>query len=101
MTRSTINLPVLEGTPPQARPAFALPESARTQPHRFHTMIKPTGAACNLDCSYCFYLHKTDLLGHGHASRMTEEVLEEHIRQYIEGQSGEEVVFSWQGASPR
>lgn len=25
---------------------------------RFHVMAKPTGSACNLDCSYCFYLHK-------------------------------------------
>lgn len=25
---------------------------------RFHVMAKPTGSTCNLDCSYCFYLHK-------------------------------------------
>ena len=63
-------------------------------------MIKPIGAICNLDCTYCFYLHKTELLGHGHSSRMSDEVLEEHIRQYIEGQTGEQVVFSWQGGEP-
>ena len=36
-----------------------LPDGDR---YRFHTMIKPSGAQCNLDCSYCFYLHKEDLL---------------------------------------
>jgi len=34
------------------------------------------------------------------APRMSDEVLEQHIRQYIEAQSGEEVVFSWQGGEP-
>ena len=23
---------------------------------RFHVMAKPAGSACNLDCTYCFYL---------------------------------------------
>ena len=31
---------------------------------------------------------------------MGHEVLEQHIRQYIESQTGEEVVFSWQGGEP-
>ena len=22
----------------------------------FHVMVKPTGAVCNLDCEYCFFL---------------------------------------------
>lgn len=30
---------------------------------RFHVMAKPTGSACNLDCSYCFYLHKEHSAG--------------------------------------
>jgi hypothetical protein len=24
----------------------------------FHVMAKPTGAVCNLDCEYCFFLSK-------------------------------------------
>ncbi len=68
--------------------------------HRFHAMIKPVGAWCNLNCAYCFYLHKSELLEHDGSTRMSEEVLEQHIRQYIEGQTGKVVVFSWQGGEP-
>jgi uncharacterized protein len=63
-------------------------------------MIKPAGALCNLDCPYCFYLHKTELLGHEPNARMAADLLEQHIRQYIEAQTGDEVVFSWQGGEP-
>jgi uncharacterized protein len=31
---------------------------------------------------------------------MSDEMLKRHIRQYIEAQTGEEVVFSWQGGEP-
>jgi len=34
------------------------------------------------------------------APQMSEETLERHIRQYIEAQTGDEVVFSWQGGEP-
>ena len=67
---------------------------------RFHVMVKPAGALCNLDCSYCFYLHKETLLGQPKQPRISDELLEEHIRQYIEAQDGERVVFSWQGGEP-
>jgi uncharacterized protein len=63
-------------------------------------MIKPAGAACNLDCTYCFYLHKEQLLDHPRQPRMSDAVLEEHIRQYIQVQEGDQVVFSWQGGEP-
>jgi len=68
--------------------------------HRFHAMVKPAGSLCNLNCTYCFYLHKRELLEQPAAPRMSEEVLEEHIRQYIEAQSADQVVFSWQGGEP-
>lgn len=67
---------------------------------RFHAMVKPTGAICNLDCAYCYYLHKEELLGSDSQFRISDEILEAHIRQYIEGQSGDEAVFSWQGGEP-
>ena len=81
-------------------PACHLPPLPAGRHYRYHMMVKPAGALCNLDCQYCFYLHKTDLLGHRHNARMSEEVLSEHIRQYIEAQTGDEVVFSWQGGEP-
>ena len=67
---------------------------------RFHVMAKPAGSACNLDCSYCFYLSKERLdggLGLGH---MRDEILERFVRDYITSVTGSEVVFSWQGGEP-
>ena len=55
------------------------------------------GALCNLDCTYCYYLHKEELLGQPRQPRMADEMLERHIRQYIEAQTGDAVVFSGQG----
>jgi len=67
------------------------------QTYRYHVMIKPSGAQCNLDCSYCFYLHKQDLLHQPKTPRMQASMLELHIKQYIEAQTGDEIIFSWQG----
>ncbi|HTQ51012.1 MAG TPA: anaerobic sulfatase maturase [Candidatus Acidoferrales bacterium] len=68
--------------------------------HRFHAMVKAVGSLCNLNCTYCYYLHKEGLLHQPRAPRMSDELLEQHIRQYIEAQTGSEVVFSWQGGEP-
>lgn len=81
-------------------PEFKLPALPAGRHYRFHAMVKPSGAECNIDCNYCFYLHKTDLLAQPTKSRMADSVLEQHIRQYIEAQTGDEVVFSWQGGEP-
>lgn len=62
-------------------------------------MAKPCGAACNLDCSYCFYLAKEKLYPGGNL-RMSEEVLERYIRQHIEAHRAPEVTFTWQGGEP-
>jgi uncharacterized protein len=67
---------------------------------QFHVMIKPVGSACNLDCTYCFYLSKATLPGGPGPGRIADEVLESLIREYIEGVTGPEVVFSWQGGEP-
>ncbi len=66
----------------------------------YHAMVKPVGAICNIDCTYCYYLHKQELLGSESKFQISDEILETHIRQYIEGQDREEVVFSWQGGEP-
>jgi uncharacterized protein len=67
---------------------------------RFHVMTKPIGPICNLDCSYCFYLHKEDLLSTKTNWRMSDIVLEEYIQQYINGQTSHEIFFTWQGGEP-
>ncbi len=67
---------------------------------RFHVMAKPAGSACNLNCTYCFYLSKATLPAGPGPGRMSDETLEKFIRQYIEGVTGPEVVFSWQGGEP-
>ncbi len=66
----------------------------------FHTMCKPHGSICNLDCSYCFYLSREALLGSESGFRMADRVLEEYVRQYIGGVDTREVIFSWQGGEP-
>ncbi len=83
-----------------AQPAVTLPPQPTGYKHRFHAMVKPLGALCNLDCTYCYYLHKAGLLHQPKAPRMSDEILEQHIRRYIEAQTGNEVVFSWQGGEP-
>jgi uncharacterized protein len=70
------------------------------QQRRFHAMAKPVGSICNLDCTYCYYLSKENLPKGPGAGRMADEVLELFIQQYIEGVTGDEVVFSWQGGEP-
>lgn len=74
----------------------ALPGARRT----YHGMVKPVGAICNIDCTYCYYLHKKELLGSNSKFQISDEILETHIRQSIEGQHGDEVVLSWQGGEP-
>ena len=49
-------------------------------------MTKPIGPICNLDCEYCYYLHKEELYPSGERWRMPEETLSEYIRQYIAAQ---------------
>ena len=63
-------------------------------------MTKPIGPICNLDCKYCFYLEKEQLYDPNEQFRMSDEVLETYIRQYIDQQDVPEVGFAWQGGEP-
>ncbi|MCH8292307.1 anaerobic sulfatase maturase [Candidatus Poribacteria bacterium] len=69
-------------------------------PQAFHVMTKPIGPICNLDCEYCFYLDKEKLYPNTQSFRMTDELLENYVRQYIEAQQINEVTFAWQGGEP-
>ncbi len=80
---------------------MAILESKAKEP--FHVIAKPIGPICNLDCSYCFYLSKENLLQEeagNHDWRMTEDVLEAYIQQYIHAQHAPEINFAWQGGEP-
>jgi uncharacterized protein len=68
-------------------------------PRAFHLLAKPTGAVCNLDCKYCFFLSK-EMLYPGSRFRMADELLETYIRQLLESQRGLEVNVAWQGGEP-
>ena len=68
-------------------------------PSAFHILAKPTGAICNLDCKYCFFLSKEQLYP-GSRFRMPDDVLETYLRQYIQAQRGPEVDIAWQGGEP-
>jgi len=68
-------------------------------PAAFHVLAKPTGAVCNLDCKYCFYLDKEELYPDSRF-RMPAEVMETYIRQIIEAHRAPAVSLSWQGGEP-
>jgi uncharacterized protein len=79
-----------------AGPVLTMPGA----PVAFHVMAKPTGAICNLDCEYCFFLSK-EMLYPGSRFRMAEELQELYIRQLLEGhEQAPEVVVAWQGGEP-
>ena len=69
-------------------------------PRRFHVMVKPAGSACNLNCTYCFYLSKQALPGGPGGGHMHDDLLDRLVRDYIGSVNAEEVVFSWQGGEP-
>lgn len=69
-------------------------------PTAFHLLSKPTGATCNLDCKYCFFLSK-EMLYPGSRFRMANDLLEIYIRQLLEAhRQVPEVNISWQGGEP-
>lgn len=74
--------------------------SSSSGQRRFHVMAKPIGSTCNLDCRYCYYLSKEALEAGPGTGRMSDEILECFIQQYVEAVTGDEVVFSWQGGEP-
>lgn len=80
-----------------------MPEAPKTwpvhAPSSVHVMAKPTGAVCNLDCQYCFFLSK-DTLYPGSNFRMDEGLLDVYIRQVLEAQRSPQVTIAWQGGEP-
>jgi uncharacterized protein len=75
---------------------LSLPDTA---PPAFHLLAKPTGAICNLDCKYCFFLSK-EMLYPGSRFRMADELLETYIKQLLESHQMPDVSIAWQGGEP-
>jgi len=61
-------------------------------------LVKPSGADCNLDCDYCFYIDRLRQFPH-HSNRMSDEVLEAMIRQLM-AQNMPQLSIGWQGGEP-
>lgn len=68
-------------------------------PPRIHVLAKPSGATCNLACTYCFFLDK-ELLYPNSKFHMSEAMLETYIRQLIETHRSKQVTVAWQGGEP-
>ncbi|GEA59115.1 anaerobic sulfatase maturase [Vibrio comitans] len=69
---------------------------------KMQALAKPIGAVCNIDCSYCYYLGKKELLNYSKTDSeiMSGDRLEAYVKQYIEAQNTPEIIFSWHGGEP-
>jgi len=66
----------------------------------FQVFVKPAGAACNLDCRYCYYLQKKGLYPGAEPPQMHGDLLEEYIVQQIEIAPEPVISFFWHGGEP-
>lgn len=66
-----------------------------------YVMLKPAGAHCNLACKYCYYLEKNKLYPTAQRHLMSDEMLEQFTREYIEAQTMNQVLFTWHGGEPQ
>ncbi len=88
--------PVEIGRTPST-PMTAAGPLTRSEP--FHVLAKPTGPICNLDCEYCFFLSK-EALYPGDRFRMSDELLETYLRQFMAANPDGEITIAWQGGEP-
>lgn len=96
LTRSTaVSTPVSSKT----QPATNLSQTKKRRQLAFSVVAKPTGAACNLNCQYCFFLSK-ELLYDTKRQQMSEETLENYVREYLAASPDGEVTMVWQGGEP-
>ena len=65
-----------------------------------YVMLKPAGAHCNLACKYCYYLEKNKLYPTAQRHLMSDDMLEQFTREYIEAQTMSQVLFTWHGGEP-
>ncbi len=65
-----------------------------------YVMLKPAGAHCNLACKYCYYLEKNKLYPTAQRHLMSDKMLEQFTREYIEAQTMNQMLFTWHGGEP-
>lgn len=67
----------------------------------FQMMAKGGGSVCNMYCDYCYYIEKENLYRKEANKKlslnMSDAILEEYVKQYIESQSTPIVSFCWHG----
>lgn len=86
--------------PDRFKNTMTLQDAVRiTGPMAFNIMLKPIGSLCNLDCNYCYYLDKAEIYG-GREPRMSEDMLETVVREYIKANDVPQVSFNWHGGEP-
>ncbi|MFL6162481.1 MAG: anaerobic sulfatase maturase [Jatrophihabitantaceae bacterium] len=95
--RPGLSSPIPPGLSSPTRPS--LPDPRPPAPDTFHVLAKPTGAICNLNCEYCFFLAKEELYP-GSTFRMSETVLRTYLRQLLESHRAPLVTVAWQGGEP-
>ena len=61
-------------------------------------LVKPASGDCNLECTYCFYRCKVGLYPDTRVHRMSPEVLEQMVVQYLA--MAPQANFCWQGGEP-
>jgi uncharacterized protein len=74
--------------------------SKKYKPFAYQVMSKPVGPGCNLNCTYCYYLEKYKLYKDTGSFRMSYDLLEIFIKQYIAVQQVPVIQFVWQGGEP-
>ena len=62
-----------------------------------YIMAKPVGSICNLACTYCYYTEKAKLYHDTPRHIMSESLLEKFIKEYIESQASDHILFTWHG----
>ncbi|MCI1914286.1 MAG: anaerobic sulfatase maturase [Bifidobacteriaceae bacterium] len=84
------------GGRPQDNPLRPLFTRSAPRVH-FSALAKPAGAACNLDCTYCFFLSKELLT---ETQQMSEEGLRTYLTNFLDSQPDGDVTIEWQGGEP-
>lgn len=66
---------------------------------RFSLLAKPAGAACNLNCSYCYFLSK-QVLWEPKSQAMSSDTLRAWLVNYLDALPDGPVSLDWQGGEP-